>query len=182
MWVRRMTVVCPKCSGKIKKNGGGELRCADCGMKVGIQEVIVEDDEFGSITGFINSLKDKVASISYTNTPPTSYSSYTGYYGESKVKSFDNFTNQMILNLGYWAGVDENTLNNIREQLSTLSEKEFMKLYNSEEYIRAVKEYYNETNRKGMTEEQMMKNMDKVKELYENLAKDLPSIMKQYQK
>ena len=57
-------------------------------------EVIVEDDEFGSITGFINSLKDKVASISYTNTPPTSYSSYTGYYGESKVKSFDNFTNQ----------------------------------------------------------------------------------------
>ena len=44
MWVRRMTVVCPKCSGKIKKNGGGELRCADCGMKVGIQEVIVEDD------------------------------------------------------------------------------------------------------------------------------------------
>lgn len=94
----------------------------------------------------------------------------------------DNFTNQMILNLGYWAGVDENTLNSIREQLSTLSEKEFMKLYNSEEYIRSVKEYYNETNRKGMTEEQMMKNMNKVKELYENLAKDLPSIMKQYQK
>ena len=57
-------------------------------------EVIVEDDEFGSITGFINSLKDKVASISYTNTPPTSYSSYNGYYGESKVKSFDNFSNQ----------------------------------------------------------------------------------------
>lgn len=94
----------------------------------------------------------------------------------------DNFTNQMILNLGYWAGVDDETLNNIREQLSTLSEREFMKLYNSEEYIRAVKEYYNETNRKGMTEEQMMKNMNKVKELYENLAKDLPTIMKKYQK
>ena len=44
MWVRRMTAVCPKCSGKIKKNGGGELRCADCGMKVGIQEVTTIDD------------------------------------------------------------------------------------------------------------------------------------------
>ena len=40
MWVRRMTAVCPKCSGKIKKYGGGELRCADCGMKVSIREVI----------------------------------------------------------------------------------------------------------------------------------------------
>lgn len=44
MWVRRMTAVCPKCSGKIKKNGGGELRCADCGMKVFIREVTTEGD------------------------------------------------------------------------------------------------------------------------------------------
>ena len=44
MWVRRMTAVCPKCSGKIKKNGGGELRCVDCGIKVGIQEVTEIDD------------------------------------------------------------------------------------------------------------------------------------------
>ncbi len=44
MWVRRITAVCPKCSGKIKKNGGGELRCADCGMKVGVQEVTTEGD------------------------------------------------------------------------------------------------------------------------------------------
>ena len=94
----------------------------------------------------------------------------------------DNFTNQMILNLGYWSGVDDDTLDSIRKQLSTLSEKDFMKLYNSEEYIRAIRDYYNEINRKGMTEEQMKKNMSKVKEIYENLAKDLPTIMKQYQK
>lgn len=94
----------------------------------------------------------------------------------------DNFTNQMILNLGYWAGVDEDKLKNMRDQLGTLSEKEFMKLYNSEEYIRAIRDYYNETNRKGMTEEQMMKNMDKVKELYDNLYEALPTIIKEYQK
>ncbi len=44
MWVRRMTVVCPKCSGKIKETGGGELRCKDCGIQVGIQQVITDDD------------------------------------------------------------------------------------------------------------------------------------------
>ena len=93
----------------------------------------------------------------------------------------DNFTNQMILNLGYWAGVDDNTLKNIRDNLSQLSEKEFMNLYDKEAYIRAIKEYYNEINKKGITEEQMMKNMDKVKELYEELNKAIPTIIKDYQ-
>lgn len=92
----------------------------------------------------------------------------------------DNFTNQMILNLGYWAGVDENTLKNIRDNLSELSEREFMNLYDKEAYIRAIKDYYNEINKKGVTEEQMMKNMNKVKELYEELNKALPTIIKDY--
>ena len=93
----------------------------------------------------------------------------------------DNFTNQMILNLGYWAGVDENTLKNIRDNLSQLSEREFMNLYDKESYVRAIKDYYNEINKKGITEEQMMKNMDKVKEIYEELNKAIPTIIKDYQ-
>lgn len=93
----------------------------------------------------------------------------------------DNFTNQMILNLGYWAGVDDKKLNNIREKLSGLSEKQFMKLYNTEEYVRAIKDYYNEVNKKNVTEEQMMKNMDKVKELYDNLNKSIDKIVADYQ-
>lgn len=93
----------------------------------------------------------------------------------------DNFTNQMILNLGYWAGVDEEKLKGIRDELGKLSEKQFMDLYNKEAYVRAIKEYYNETNRRGMTEEQMMKNMDKVKELYDELYKAIPTIVSEYQ-
>lgn len=53
-------------------------------------EVVVDDDEFGSITGFINSLKDKVASMTYTSQVPGSYGRY--YQESSKVKSYDDFT------------------------------------------------------------------------------------------
>lgn len=51
-------------------------------------EVIVDDDEFGSITGFINSLKDKVASMTFTS--GTNYGS--GY--SSTPKTFEDFTGQ----------------------------------------------------------------------------------------
>ncbi len=57
-------------------------------------EVIVEDDEFGSITEFINSLKDKVTSMTYSGGNQTSYYGYSGYYGESKVKTFEDFAGQ----------------------------------------------------------------------------------------
>lgn len=92
----------------------------------------------------------------------------------------DNFTNQMILNLGYWAGVDEETLKNIRDELSKLSEKQFMKLYNTEEYIRAIKDYYNEINKKRITPQQIAKNMEKVKELYTELNKSINTIVEDY--
>ena len=93
----------------------------------------------------------------------------------------DNFTNQMVLNLGYWAGVEDDKLDHIRKQLSTLSEKQMMKLYNTEEYIRAIKDYYNEINKKNITPEQMAKNMEKVKELYNELYKSIDTIVADYQ-
>ena len=93
----------------------------------------------------------------------------------------DNFSNQMILNLGYWSGVDQEKLSYIREKLSTLTEKQFLKLYDSEEYIRAIKDYYNEINKRNITEEQMAKNMDKVKELYDELYKSIDKIVADYQ-
>lgn len=49
-------------------------------------EVVVDDDQFGSITGFINSIKDKVASMTYSQ--PKEYSSY---YSKGTVKSYDDF-------------------------------------------------------------------------------------------
>ena len=93
----------------------------------------------------------------------------------------DNFSNQMILNLGYWSGVDQDKLNYIREKLGTLTEKQFLKLYESEEYIRAIKDYYNEINKRNITEEQMTKNMEKVKELYDELYKSIDKIVADYE-
>jgi hypothetical protein len=48
-------------------------------------EVLVDDDEFGSVTGFINSLKDKVTSIVYTPPKEVAYSggAYEYQYGKS---------------------------------------------------------------------------------------------------
>lgn len=92
----------------------------------------------------------------------------------------DNFVNQMVLNLGYWSGVDDEKLNHIRDKLSTLSERKMMKLYDTEEYIRAIKDYYNEINRKKITPEQMAKNMEKVKELYTELYKSIDKIVEDY--
>ena len=64
MWVRRMTVVCPKCSGKIIKNSGGELRCKDCGMKVGIHEVNTED---GTLCYDITEIVEKKVVLNWKN-------------------------------------------------------------------------------------------------------------------
>lgn len=50
-------------------------------------EVVIDDDEFGSITGFISSLKDKVASMTYTqNAYGTSYTNYG-----TAPKTFEDF-------------------------------------------------------------------------------------------
>ena len=63
-------------------------------------EVVIDDDEFGSITGFINSIKDKVGSITYNAPKESSYSGYSGYSSYSgggqtgKPKTFEDFTGQ----------------------------------------------------------------------------------------
>lgn len=50
-------------------------------------EVVVEDDEFGSITGFINSIKDKVSTITYAAPKETAYSGNA--YGYQYGKPYD---------------------------------------------------------------------------------------------
>lgn len=58
-------------------------------------EVVVEDDEFGTITEFISSLKDKVSSMTYVAPKTTGKSgSAYGYQYGGKAQTFEDFVNQ----------------------------------------------------------------------------------------
>ena len=57
-------------------------------------EVVVEDDEFGTVTEFISSLKDKVQSMTYTSTNAAGNSNAYNYNYYSKPQTFEDFIKQ----------------------------------------------------------------------------------------
>lgn len=58
-------------------------------------EIVIEDSEYGSINEFLESLKDKVVNMTYTNSAKSTYN-YSSYQEKdySKVKSFEDFINR----------------------------------------------------------------------------------------
>lgn len=86
----------------------------------------------------------------------------------------ESYTEKILLQLGYYVGYDSEKLNILKEKISKLPDRKFLELFNTEEGIRAIREYYPETKRT------QSENEEDIRELYDNLFKNIDKILSEY--
>lgn len=89
----------------------------------------------------------------------------------------ENYVDKMLFNLGYFIGYDNEKINTIKEKLLQLDEKQFLRLFETDEGIRAIRDYYPEIHRNNMS-----KIKDDVSNLYDELLANIDNIIKDYKK
>lgn len=89
----------------------------------------------------------------------------------------ENYVDKMLFNLGYFIGYDKDKINTIKEKLMQLDETQFLRLFETDEGIRALKDYYPEIHRNNMT-----KIKEDVSNLYDELLANIDNIIKDYKK
>ena len=58
----------------------------------------------------------------------------------------DNYMNKMLFNLGYFIGYDNDKINAIKEKMNTLSDKQFLKMFDTDLLIQSIRDFYNESH------------------------------------
>lgn len=91
----------------------------------------------------------------------------------------NNYTNKMLLNLGYYVGYDKEKMEIIREKLTKLDEKQFMELFNTDLTIQAIRDYYPESSRAYGNPNYIK---DEVTALYDQLYDNIDSMILDYMK
>ena len=89
----------------------------------------------------------------------------------------DNYIDKMLFSLVYFIGYDKNKIEHIKQKLMELDEKQFLKLFETDEGIRAIRDYYPEIHRRNMN-----KIQDDVTNLYDALYENINSIVEDYKK
>lgn len=59
-----------------------------------------------------------------------------------KVVFMDNYSNEMLFNLAYHTGYDKDKIKYISDKLKELTPQQFLNLYNTEEGLRSIMDYY----------------------------------------
>lgn len=88
-----------------------------------------------------------------------------------------NYIDKMLFNLGYFIGYDKDKIKEIKDKLMQLDEKQFLKLFETDEGIRAIRDYYPEIHRNNVE-----KITDDVTNLYDSLLANIDSMIKDYKK
>lgn len=86
----------------------------------------------------------------------------------------ENYIDQMLSNLGYYIGYDSKKLEEMKDKLIKLPDKKFLELFNTEEAIRAIRDYYPESKKSSSQNEKAIRN------LYDELYNNLDNILKEY--
>lgn len=86
----------------------------------------------------------------------------------------ESYIEKMLLNLGYYVGYDSQKLDTMKEKLLKLSDKKFLELFNTEEGIRAIRDFYPETHKT------QSENESSIISLYDELYKNLDKILSEY--
>lgn len=90
-----------------------------------------------------------------------------------------NYVDKMLFNLAYYVGyTDTEKLNYIKEKLLSLKEDQFLKLFNTEQAISDILDYYPDVNNPSKSPHLIQ---EEVKELYNELYNSIDSIIAKYQ-
>ena len=106
---------------------------------------------------------------------------YTNLLEKSRLKrSYDfnnlqyNWANEMLMPLAYLSEYPMDKLEEVRTKIASLNEKDFLDLFNNEEVMRAIAEFYAEA-RGGNT-----RNQERVKIILDELSNNIDEILKDY--
>lgn len=88
-----------------------------------------------------------------------------------------SYTDKMLFDLGYYVGYDKEKIQYIKNKLMELDEQQFLKLFETDEGIRAIKDYYPESHRKNME-----KIRNEVTMLYDQLYSNIDKLVEDYKK
>ena len=92
---------------------------------------------------------------------------------------FQTSFNSMELKLGYAFGVDSNKIKYIESRLSELSTSQFNKLYDTEQSLKALRNYYIQLRSANVPYEMME---SEVKDMFDNLYDNIDVIVNDYKK
>lgn len=85
----------------------------------------------------------------------------------------DNMINDMIVKLGYFVGYNMNKIEEIKEKLLTLNERQFLKLMKTEGIMQKIKDYYPDIHKS------VSYNQAEITELFDKLYENVDTIVEQ---
>lgn len=89
----------------------------------------------------------------------------------------NNYMDKMLFGLGYYAGVDNDIINNIRVNMNRLTDKQFMELFNNDLGIQMIRDFYPEIHNNNPEEVR-----EQVNKLYEELNNNISFLVEQYKR
>lgn len=93
----------------------------------------------------------------------------------------ENYSEKILLNLGYQIGYDKNKLDEIKKKLSTLSTNDFLRLMDTEKLVEDIQYYYNEVEEKISRQKNIsMNSINDIYSRFDMLYDNLDKIIENY--
>lgn len=89
----------------------------------------------------------------------------------------NNYMDKMLFSLGFYAGYDQDKIKEMRDKMNTLSDRDFMKMFESDLSIQAIKDYYPVVHGDAGA-----RTIRRINEMYDSLYENLDSIIDQYRR
>ena len=151
------------------------------GKSQGFQRMQLEDSKLSNLRA-----KRKALDKNLLNLNKEEYSRYLELLNRQTQSSYkdrifkENYI-EMLLTSGYLAGYDSDKLNEIASNLMSLSNNNFLRLFDSEMSIKSIIENYDLFKINNWDTDDLGYIFGDINDLYNNLYNSLPNILKNYQ-
>lgn len=89
----------------------------------------------------------------------------------------NNYMDKMLFGLGYYSGYDNEKMNYIREKMNTLTDTQFMKAFENDLALQALRDYY-----PAIHKEPGARTMYRINSMFDELYNNIDDIVAQYKK
>ena len=151
----------------------GEIKPTIFGEKQGFNYAQMGDERLSNLKARQQSISKK--SISKVNkedleTMKALFNKTAAIFRRDKIVFYDSYLDGTLLNLSYQTGYDQEKIKYIREKLSTLTESQFIKAFNSEAGLKDIQDRYIISKEKGVKIEDISEDVNNIlDELYKNI-------------
>ena len=90
----------------------------------------------------------------------------------------NNYLDKMLMYQAYSIGYDQDRINEIKEKLNRLSDKDFLKFFDEEKIVQMVRDKYQDS--KGMTGENYFSFEEQMRDIFDELYDNIDDYLKDY--